>query len=183
MQLDEAIRSRRTVRQFRPDPVDPALVAELIELATWAPNHRMAEPWHFYVAMGAAKEPLCAIHRELVLEEAPLQAERAEARYRKLLAIPVFLVVTVQGDENPKRDLENYAAVCCAIQNLSLAAHARGLGTVWRTGNVIRDRRTRQWLGLGATERIVGLVQLGYPAVCPLPPARTPAQAKATFLR
>lgn len=182
MQLDEAIRSRRTVRQFRPDPVDRALIEEIIELACWAPNHRHAEPWRFYVATGAAKEPLCAIHRELTREERPDEAERAEARYRELMDVPVFIAVTVQGDPLPKRDLENYAAVCCAIQNLLLAAHARGLGAVWRSGNVIRDPRTRAWLGLPEQERIVGLVQVGYPALAPSPQGRAPLAAKTVFL-
>ncbi|MDF2630383.1 MAG: hypothetical protein K0R39_4214 [Symbiobacteriaceae bacterium] len=182
MQLDEAIRSRRTVRQFRPDPVDRTLIDEIIELATWAPNHRHVEPWRFYVATGAAKEPLCAIHRDLTREERPEEPERAEARYQELMGVPVYIVVTVEGDPIPKRDLENYAAVCCAIQNLLLAAHGRGLGAVWRSGNVIRDARTRAWLGLPEHERIVGLIQVGYPVAPPPAVARAPVAAKTVFL-
>lgn len=182
MNLDEAIRSRRSVRQFRPDPVDRTLIEEIIELACWAPNHRHTEPWRFYVATGAAKEPLCAIHRDLTREERPEEPERAEARYQELMGVPVFIAVTVQGDTAPKRDLENYSAVCCAIQNLLLAAHGRGLGAVWRSGNVIRDPRTRAWLGLAEDERIVGLIQVGYPAAPPAAATRAPVAAKSVFL-
>lgn len=166
---------------YRPDPVPRPLIEELLDLAVWAPNHRMAEPWRFYVFTGDARGAVAAIHRDLVREEAAGSEERAQRRYAELLGIPVFLFVSYVRDAESKKDRENYAAVACAIQNLMLAAHARGLGTVWRTGNVIRDRRTRSLLGLEEQEELVGLLHLGYPAHRPEPRPRTPALHKTIF--
>jgi nitroreductase len=183
VELDAAIRSRRSVRRYKPDRVPRELIAEILELATWAPNHRMVEPWRFYVVTGAAREPLAAIHRDLVLAEHPREPGCAEQRYRELMQIPAFILVGYVTDATPKRDQENFAAACCAIQNLMLAANARGLGTVWRTGNVIRDERTRAWLNLPDDCKLAGLVQLGWPiGDSPGTSVRTPAAAKTIFM-
>ena len=105
MQVDEAIRSRRTLKEFTDEPVAPELVRELLELAVLAPNHHETEPWRFWV-----------VGRET------LNALTEATGDKKLLRSHTAIVVGVKRDSDAQTAEEDYAAVSCAIQNIMLAA-------------------------------------------------------------
>jgi nitroreductase len=86
------------------------------------------------------------------------------------------------GDPNPEIDLENYGAVCCAIQNLTLAAHALGIGTSWSSGAIAAASDLLRLVDASASERMVGLLRVGYldPALAAPKSRRTPG---TTFTR
>src|SRR6185437_9753911 len=88
----------------------------------------------------------------------------ADEGYRKALAAPVTIAVAVREHENPAIREEDYAATAAAIQNMMLVARGLGLGAFWSTNRLIQDAAARELLGLEPSRRIVGLVQLGYPA-------------------
>lgn len=160
MDISEAIRERRTVGAFTEQPIERGLIEELIEAAVWAPNHKHTEPWRFQVVSGAARDELA----DAVLAE--LQANGASAAKdprAKLKRAPLFVVVTqTASPDDPVRDLEDYAACCCATQNLLLAAHARSLAAKWSTGALAESAAAKRWLGIGEADRIVGYIYLGY---------------------
>jgi len=162
MDLYDAIRRRRSIKRFRPDPPDRALIEKLIEAATWAPNHRQNEPWFFHVIAGEGRERLV---REMASGGTPESAERARYLGEKLLSAPVLIAVSVADDavKKPVDDEENYAAVIAAIENLMLAATAEGLGTILRTGKTIHDPALKRFLGIPEERRVAGIVYLGYP--------------------
>ena len=171
MDVDTAIRERRTVGVFSDQPVPRQTVEELIEAARWAPNHKHTEPWRFHVVAGDARSELC---------DAILSAggEFAKDPRGKLLRSPLFIAVTQRAVlDDPVRDQEDYAAVCCAVQNLMLAATARGLATKWSTGALAENAAAKQWLGLQPHDRIVAYVYLGYAPdqMRALPAERRPA--------
>lgn len=87
--------------------------------------------------------------------------------------MPALLYVTMIRDANPEIDEENYGAVCCAIQNLSLAAHAAGIGTSWSSGAVAAAPTLHDLVGAGDNEKMVGLIRVGY-----LDPAQTPPKSR-----
>lgn len=165
----ETIRQRRTIKQFLSQPVPRAVLQELIELATWAPNHRLTEPWRFYVLDGAAREKLGAIAAQITVEKimgsggelgaATRKGEEAAAAWRM---VPTLLYVTTVRDDNPEIDEENYGAVCCALQNFALAAHAAGIGTSWSSGAVAAAPALHALVGAGANERMAALMRVGY---------------------
>ena len=173
----ETIRQRRTVKQFLPQPVPREVVQELIELAVWAPNHRMTEPWRFYVLDGAARAQLGAIAAQITVEKimgsggeigvATRKGEEAAATWR---AVPTLLYVTTARDANPEVDEENYGATCCALQNFALAAHAAGIGTSWSSGAVAAAPALHTLVGAGANERMVGLIRVGWLDAASAPP-------------
>lgn len=184
-----AITDRRTIKQFLPDPVAPATLAQLIDLAVWAPNHRLNEPWRFYVLTGEARRRLGDIAAAITTAKVgaaggdPAVTERKASEAAAAWSnVPTLLFVTMVGDPNPEIDLENYGAVCCAIQNLTLAAHVLGIGTSWSSGAIAAALELLTLVGAGANERMVGLLRLGYldPAVTPPKSRRTPG---ATFTR
>jgi nitroreductase len=163
MELIEALATRRTNSAFGDAAPPREVVAEIIEAATWAPNHRHTEPWRFFVLAGGARTEL----GDCVAAE--MQADGAtdaqiESTRKKLVRSPVVVVVGQAGSPNdPVLDLEDYAACCCATQNLLLAAHARGLASKWSTGALATMAAAKEYLGLAPHDRIVAYVYLGYP--------------------
>ncbi len=171
---------RRSAKAFA-DRVPPRqVVARLIEAATWAPNHRMTEPWRFVVLAGEERARFGqALAEAMAAAGSPEKA--AESTRVKPLRSPVLIAVAQRGPaatEELKR--EDYAAVACATQNLMLAATAEGLATKWSTGEMASLPEARVFLGLGEGDRIVGYVYLGYPAegVVPAAPVRKPAEVE-----
>ncbi|MCE7989632.1 MAG: nitroreductase [Caldilinea sp. CFX5] len=184
-----AITDRRTIKQFLPEPVAPATLAQLIDLAVWAPNHRLNEPWRFYVLTGDARRRLGDIAAAITTAKVgaaggdpAVTARKASEAAAAWSSVPSLLFVTMVGDPNPEIDLENYGAVCCAIQNFTLAAHALGIGTSWSSGAVAAAPDLLTLVGAGANERMVGLLRVGYldPALASPKSRRTPG---ATFTR
>jgi nitroreductase len=179
MDVTQAIRTRRSISKLGGDPGD-AIVEELVELATWAPNHHLTEPWRFTVLRGAARERLGAVWGERAAASSGLAGEAlAELGRRhadKLLRAPVLIVVSTRTDGDPVVAEEDFAATAAAVQNLLLAAEGLGLGAMWRTGALAHDPAVKAFLGLDPSDRIVAVVYLGSaPGVTPPPRQRSVA--------
>jgi len=171
MQLEDAIRTRRTHKAFAPEAVDAATLDELFELARWAPNHHLTNPWRFRVLGPQA--------RDLLAREAELEQPGSA---RKLERAPTLIVVGVelQGDSSQQHDDLLAAAVAAYI--VLLAAHARGLAGYWRTLSILEKPPVRAGLGMSAAEQAIGLLHLGYPIQAQRAPERAPVDDIATFL-
>jgi nitroreductase len=168
MEVEEAIRSRRTHKAYRPEPVDGALLEELLELARWAPNHNLTNPWRFRVI---GPEALERLKRAAGPEAAP-----------KLDRAPTLVVCSCELSGDPVQDEEDLHATACAAYIVLLAAHSRGLAGYWRTPEVLRTEEGRAAVGLGEGERFVGLIHLGHPIQEQAPPERAPAEQVVEFL-
>lgn len=175
MRVDEAIQSRRSIFQFTSDPVPRSVLEKVLDAGTWAPNHHLTEPWRFTVLGEQTRSALAELYSELRLQKKTTAATDAERRaslraaaIAKFMSRPVIVVVSClqQGDAQQRR--EDYAATCCAIQNIQLAAWAEGIGMQWSTGPVIAAARTYELLGIDpAQEEIIALLYAGYPAEIP----------------
>ncbi len=185
MDVLEAIRTRRSVSVYRADPIERPMLLALLEAATWAPNHRHNEPWFFHVVEGAARERL--VSRLLDLEPgAPPLGDKArgklETTAERIRRAPAVIFVQTFPADNPSDAEENYAAACCAVQNLLLAAHAAGLGATWRTGVPCVHPAVKAFLGLPADAKLVAAVFLGRPAGPPPRQTRRPLSERVRFL-
>jgi nitroreductase len=185
MGVFEAIRRRRSVRDYTDRVPERKVVTELLELAVRAPNHRLTEPWGFLVLGPEARRVYGEIRgaRRAGKVEDPDTAETLRRRsVEDAVGLPLLIGVTQRLAEDPEVRREDYAATFMAVQNLLLGAVAVGLGTYVKTGAVMEDARLRDALGLGTEERLVALVQLGEPAGrAPLRP-RTPAARLTRWL-
>jgi nitroreductase len=164
MELEESIRSRRTIKAFEPEPVDRKTLEELLELARWAPNHNLTNPWRFRVlgpaSLGRLKEAAAA----LAVEGAPAGADLAkvgETAAAKLDRAPTLVVCSVVQSGEPVQDEEDRHAAACAAYVVLLGAHGRGLAGYWRTPGVLRTDAGRRAVGLGENEHFIGLLHLG----------------------
>lgn len=170
----EVIRTRRSIQLFAPEPVPPRdVVRRAIDLARWAPNHRLTEPWRFYLLGPETARAVAELNAAMVTQERGDAAGRNKRE--RWLAIPGWLVVTRVNADDPLRAQEDYAACACAVQNIQLYLWSEGVGTKWTTGAVTRDPRFYECIGVDpGAETAVGLVWYGYPAEVPQPPPRRP---------
>jgi nitroreductase len=152
MQLDEAIRTRRTHKAFGPDPVPATTLDELFELARWAPNHHLTSPWRFRVLGERARARLM----ELAESTQPGSAI-------KLQRAPTLVAVSATLSGEAAQDREDLYATALAAYVVLLGAHARGLAGYWRTVPLLDDARAREILALTGAEEPLGLLYLGTP--------------------
>jgi nitroreductase len=168
MDLERAIRTRRTHKTFAPDPVDQETLEGLLELARWAPNHHLTNPWRFRV-LGPE-----ALTR--------LKAAAGEEAAGKLDRAPTLVAVSAVLSGDPVADEEDLLAAGVAAYIVLVTAHGRGLASYWRTPAVLRTPEGRAALGVGAEERLIGLLHLGRPRQEQRVPERRPPDAVVTWL-
>ena len=168
MDLEEAIRTRRTHKAYGPEPVDRPTLEALLELATWAPNHHVTNPWRFRVIGPATLTRL----KDAAGPEAAAKLDRA----------PTLVAVSSTRGGDPVVDEEDLCATACAAYIVLLGAHARGLAGYWRTPEVLRSAAGRSVLGIGDDEHPLGLLYLGTPRQEQRVPAREPVAAVTRWL-
>jgi len=168
MDAEEAIRTRRTHKAYGPAPVDRQTLEELLDLARWAPNHHLTNPWFFRVV---GPHTLARL-KEAAGPEAASKLDRA----------PTLVIATSTRMGDPVQDEEDLLATGVAAYIVLLAAHARGLAGYWRTPGFLRTAEGRAAAGIPDDERFVALLHLGNPRQEKEPPQREPAGHYVTFL-
>jgi len=177
--VEQAIRNRRSIKKFKPDLITLDQIKELLDIAVWAPNHKMREPWRFIVLLDEARETFVeALQFESTKGKGAVPMK--EAKVNHWLSIPAYVVVVMEEDPRQHNWDEDYAAVSALIQNFQLAAWERGIGMLWNTNKYIYTPAIRKELGVVAGEKIVGIMQIGYPAHIPASVERTPVEEKLT---
>lgn len=177
---DTLLKSRRTIHEF--DAACPPwdAIEAALDTARFAPNHYFTQPWRFFRVGPGTKAQIVTLNAELVTaKKGPEAGEKKRLRWSD---IPGWLVVTCQRSPQARRQREDYAACCCAIQNLAISLWARGIGLKWTTGDVIRDPRFYALLGIKRHQHdVVGLLWYGYPLSVPRP-LRSPLAAHLSQL-
>ena len=184
MNVSDAIAQRRSIKKFNDRPVTRDEIERLLDAAVLAPNHKLTQPWRFYVlgpesrrryglALGDRKA------RKLPdADAANAVREKTAAEYQ---AFPALIAVAMVLSESPETREEDYAAVMQAISHIMLAAMEQGLGTHMRTGAVMDDPAARAAIGAREGERIVAMLNVGVPAEVPAPKTRQGAAAVTTW--
>jgi len=168
VEVETAIRTRRTHKAFGPQPLVRDELLELLELARWAPNHHLTAPWRFRVVGPQALARL----KQAAGPDGAAKLDRA----------PTLVVVSCALGEDPVQNEEDLHATAVASYIVLLGAHARGLAGYWRTPAVLRSAEGRAAVGLPDSERFVGLLHLGPPRQDKQPPERPPVEQATEFL-
>ncbi|MCH9695620.1 MAG: nitroreductase [Gammaproteobacteria bacterium] len=162
----ETLRGRRTINLYLQMPVPEGLVHEAIEAATWAPNHHVTEPWHFFLLGEQAIEKSLDLCHDIV--RARKGENAADFKRENWSEKPGWLVVSCAKSEDEILQREDYASCATAIQNFTLYLWKAGVGSKWTTGPITRDPRFLEIVGIDESEAfVVGLVWYGYPKVTP----------------
>lgn len=168
MDVETAIRTRRTHKAFGPEPLGREEIDELLELANWAPNHHLTVPWRFRVV---GPETLRRL-KEVAGPEGAAKLDRA----------PTLIVLSCVLSGDPVEEEEDLHATAAASYIVLLAAHARGLAGYWRTPTILRSAEGRAAVGLPEGERFVALLHLGNPRQDKPAPDRPDADRVTTYL-
>lgn len=158
MDLMDAIKTRRSIRRYKPTPVPENLLKDVLNAARLAPSADNAQPWRIIVVMD---------------EQVKLKLAAASNGQKFIAQAPVVLVACGIPDE-AFQTAGGYMSshvidVSIAIDHLTLAAHAVGLGTCWIAW--FKEDKVREILGVPEDVRVVALTPLGYPDEAP---ERTP---------
>jgi nitroreductase len=166
--VETAIRTRRTHKAFGPQPLGRDEILVLLELARWAPNHHLTAPWRFRVV---GPDSLARL-KEAAGPEGAAKLDRA----------PTLIVVSCALGADPVQNEEDLHSTAVASYIVLLGAHARGLAGYWRTPGLLRSSEGRGAVGLPDSERFVGLLHLGRPRQEKEPPERPAVDQTTSFL-
>jgi nitroreductase len=166
MDLEDAIRKRRTHKAFAPEPVDPQVLTQLFELARWAPNHHLTNPWRFRVLGPATVARLKQIAEAL-----------NPGSGGKLDRAPTLIVASVDRQGDIVEQQEDLLAGAVAAYLVLLGAHGLGLAGYWRTVPFLDSPASRETLEFDPREIPIGLLHLGHPRQEQRVPERAPVSS------
>ncbi len=161
---------------------------EILGDGHWAPTHGLDQPWRFHVFVGEGRARLADALQSLYDRTTPQGEIRPEKRAKlrdNLLQAPACIAVAALTESGGKVSrLDELCAAACAVQNILLSAHQRGLGSFWSTPPVACSAEFGAWLGLDGRHTCMGLVYLGYPKEGYEPTSvRVPLAERVTFYR
>src|SRR5687767_9423364 len=177
------LRERRSRPALVAPGPDEAQLRDLLVAACAAPDHGRLRPWRFVVVDGPARERLGEAFAAATIERNPAATPTELARARaKPLRAPLIVVVVATPRPHPRVSMrEQRAAAACVAHGLVLAAHASGVGAMWRSGWYGDAPAVHAHLGLDEAEEVTGFIYLGTPSG-PTPAPRTPFEPPVTWL-
>lgn len=188
MEAMEAILTRRSIGKVKPDQVPAEIIEQILTAGIHAPNHHRTNPWRFFVMTGEGRNKLGKVLGDITQAEneglpADELAVKVDKSSKNPLRAPVVIAVGVEPSDKGNVILaEEHAAVNSAVQNMLLAAHSFGLGTVWRTGNICYHKKVAEFFGLTEKGEILAFVYLGYPDMEPREVNKTDIESFTTWI-
>ena len=176
----QALYGRRMAWQYKDEPVPREALTRMLDTAVWAPNHRLTEPWRFFVLEkgSEARKKAADLAYDFSMERNN-NPTRADAGRQAVLDPPIVIFVYSVPGPDEETTQENYAAVCCAAQNISLAGFAEGLAVTWETGGTTRHPDLKKALGAEEDWKMAVMLSIGVPGESPQS-SRTPVASFVT---
>ncbi len=184
MEVFDAIHGRLTISKVKQGVLPRDVIEKLLSAGAQAPNHHKVRPWRFVVLTGDGRKKLGDVMAASFLDRNPATPPEGLDKTRALpLRAPVVIAIGADKPVDAKIvEMENIAAASAAAQNILLAAHALGLGAIWRTGEWARDAKVKEFLGFAADQHIVGFIYVGYPDLLPEPYVRQGFEDRVTWV-
>ncbi len=184
MELLKAIKERRSIRKFKSDPIDHALLEKIIKEAMWAPSGMNTQPWKFMVIEGEARKKFIEISNKAIGELDKRMAELFGDNMRSFIrgyfkdmgGAPSLVVVLNRHHDKHVYMHSSYVSAAAAVYNLCLLAHEAGLSTCWMTGQLWVEDELLEYLGMANQGwRLSAVIPIGYngqTVVPPVPPRK-----------
>lgn len=168
MNFDELAKSRRTIHQYSPEKVDDALVEKALDLALWAPNHKLTFPWRFVSLGPESRLKVAELGVGLKVKQRALSEIERTALRKTYLNPSHLIVLAMKKSADPTQEREDYASVAMGVQNAALFLWANGVGAKWSSGGLTSHALTYELSGVDPTaEEIVGFLWIGKPERAP----------------
>lgn len=187
-EITEVIEDRRTIfpEQFSDRKVHKEIILKLLNVAKWAPTHKLTQPWSFTVYMGDGKSSFAHWHAEAYKVKSG--DDFSQKKYDKIKGrcdmSSAVIVAAMKRDEALRLpEIEEIASASAAIQNMSLLATAYGLGFYWGTGGMTYSDELKNHVGLAENDKVLGLIFIGYPEIeWPRKTPRRPVEYFSKFI-
>lgn len=187
--FNELVAHRRSIfpKDYTAQPVEDAVVRQILENATWAPTHKLTEPWHFVVFSGSGLKKLADFQAECYRQVTQANNTFKDERYHNLLTKPMQSshIIAVGMKRDPKGSVpetEELGAVFCAVQNMYLTATAYGLGAYLSTGGITYFEEAKSFFGLEKFDRLIGFFHIGKTEKQPSTGRRKSVDEKTTWV-
>ena len=188
-EVNSLISNRRSVfpKQYKPGKTIPdAIVSQILENANWAPTHKLTEPWRFTVFTGNGLKTFAGLQASVYKNSAGTGYK--EENYQKLLTTPLLAshIISIGMKRHAEKnipEIEEIAAVACAVQNMYLTAAAYNIGCYWTTGGVTNNEAAKPFFNLDTADKLMGFFYVGVIAVPSAPGTRGPVEEKVKWIR
>jgi nitroreductase len=187
--LNKLIQVRRSVfpQFYTGEKVDDAIVKQMLVNATWAPTHKLTQPWRFVVFTGDGIKQLAEsqsqLYQEVTTKDGSFRQDKFESLMKKPLLSSHIIVVCMKRD--PKKsipEIEEVGAVYCAVENMYLTAQAHGIGCYLSTGGITYFQEAKKLFGLEPEDKIIGFMHVGTPKEQPRGAKRIPVEEIAQWV-
>lgn len=187
--IQDIIKQRRTIKPlfFTDEIIEEKHIEEMLEAANWAPTHKFTEPWRFTVFSGKAKNQFGLDHASLYKNTRPSE-QFEQAKYDKLMTIAtkashIIAIVMKRDTDERVKEIEEIAAVACAVQNMMLVATEKGISNIWSTGGLTYHDEMKKYLGYGEKDKVMGFLYLGKSDLKPKSKRFSTAKEKTVWKR
>ena len=187
MNFSELLKTRRSIRNYKDDPVPYNIVNDIINDSVLAPSAGNEQPWKFIIINNRKMiDKISQTCKQNFLERIAKNPNDYAKRYEKMLQNEAFhifyhapVVVYILGNLNVKNLIADCTLAACYFM---LSATSKGLGTCWvNFGMAIEDLQLKKELGIPENHKIVAPLALGYPRKIPSIPVRKPPQILKTI--
>ncbi len=168
--INQIIKGRHSTWPANFDPerkIENALIADILDLAVWAPSHGLTQPWKFIVFHDLGIRKFFEKQQEIYLEITPpdqVKENKIKKLEDKISQVSHVLTICMIRDSNRKYpEIEEVVATSCVIENIYLSLNAYGIAGYLSTGDICYTRQMRDFLHLGTEDRCLGFFLLGYP--------------------
>lgn len=183
LEIDEALKGRRSVRKYVNKPVSMQVVHEVLEAGTWAPSAKNGQQWRFTVLTGSSKQKLTNVFRQhLEKLSAKIGMTKMGSSFNscRIMEEAPVLIMVWNSDDARGFEESSLQSVAAAIQNMLLKAYSLGLGSLWicdiyRATKALTKHLSKPW-------NLVAAVTLGWPAETPQQKPRKPVEEISEFL-
>lgn len=176
MSIEQIIKQRVSQKDFKDKPIELDALIELLDVAVYAPNHKMREPWRFILLDAEGKEVL--LHRYLSHINIDPQAID---KIKKAFHAPNIVIFVMPHQKEMKDEIEDLQAISAVIQNFLLLLTENGMGSFWKTPSFIESDLFKETMGVLENEMIAAWIQVGYPEIESKPKPRQSAKSKTTI--
>lgn len=192
MDVLDAIRERRSIRNYKEDPIPQDVLTKILDAGRLAPSGKNAQPWRFVVVQGDKRAEMVQVMREGIAarkeEGIPPGSSEWTAKVMAQAPVTVFVfnvnadLFSVPGDVSDMFScLVDTQSIGAAIQNMLLAATELGVGSLWICDVFYACGELTAWLG--ECHQMVAAVALGYPDEGPGPRPRMSVDEVTTWVR
>lgn len=180
-EVNQLMQRRRSIfpADYTGEEVPDHAIEKMLENATYAPTHKLTEPWRFVVFKNNGLAKLAAFQSECYRQVTSQNGTFREERYKGLQTKPmqsscIIAIGMIRDEKKGVPEVEEIGAVFCAIENMYLTAAAYGLGCYFSTGGITYFDGAKAFFGLGSSDRLLGFLHIGIPKAWPAQKTRKP---------